>query len=290
MSRAVVGAVAAPNEYQDIDVALIDVPAGRRELDPNWVEALGADMAERGQRTPIEVLAIGSRFRLVAGRHRLAARILHKSPTVRALVKQPADFANEAEIRLAEIVENFMRRELSVLDRAFDVAAWREIFETVRGTVQRGGDRRSKAKLQDATLIGDEALDAVSLKFAANFTDAAQKALGLSKDAIFRALKIARLGDDLRQRISLLPIADNQSELLALVGQPEARQHAIVGHLVAGAANVADAIAILDDAPPTVAQAAWERMSERFSRLKADEQARFFALHEDAIVAWMASR
>lgn len=274
---------------REIDLALIDVPAGRRALDPNWVLALAADMSERKQRTPVELLATGERFRLVAGGHRLAACKHNDVGTIKAIVRQPADFAHEAEIKLAEIVENFMRRELSVLDRAFDVAAWREIFETVRGAVKRGG-KRDSAKLQVATLVDDVVAEEVSATFAANFTEAAQAALGLSKDAIFRALKIARLGEKLRQRISLLPIADNQSELLALVAEPEARRVDIVDRLVAGASSVADAIAILDDITPRLPREPWEQMSEKFSRLKADQQARFFALHEDAIIAWMASR
>jgi len=273
-----------------VAVDLIDVPPGRRALDPNWVTTLAAEFRDRGMRTPIEVLQTGERFRLVAGGHRLAAVRFNGGNTIKAQVKQPADFANEAEIKLAEIVENFMRRELSALDRAFDVAAWRDIFELVKGSVKRGGDRRSGSKSQVETLIRDGDLDATSAKFTANFTDAAQKALGLSRAAVFRHLKIAQLSNSIRQAISLLPIADNQVELLALVGEPEARRVAIVEHLLAGASSVADAIAIIDDVAPLMRREPWERISETFSRLKADQQARFFALHEDAITAWMASR
>lgn len=278
------------SEHREIAVDLIDVLPGRRELDPNWVEALAADFNERGQRTPIEVIARGERFQLVAGRHRIGAVLFNGDLVIKALVKQPEAFATEADIKLAEIVENFMRRELSVLDRAMDVAAWREIFEAVKGTVKRGGDRRSGSKSQVATLIDDADFDAASGRFAANFTDAAQKALGLSKDAIFRALKIARVGESIRQRIALMPIADNQSELLALVGHPAARQASIVDQLVAGAANVADAIAIIDDLPPPETVASWERMSERFSRLNPSHQALFFQLHEESILQWLAGR
>lgn len=128
MSGAVAPMIGA-GQYRDVEIALIDIPAGRRALDPNWVEALGADMQENGQRTPVDLVAAGDRFRLVAGGHRLAGRALYKAATVKAVVKQPSDYAHEADIRLAEIVENFMRRELSALDRSFDVAAWRDIFE-----------------------------------------------------------------------------------------------------------------------------------------------------------------
>jgi ParB family chromosome partitioning protein len=280
------------SEHREIRLDLLDILPGRRAQDPNWVETLAADFRARGQRTPIEVIQRADRFQLVSGGHRVGAARFNGQSTIIALVKQPADFASEAEIKLAEIVENFMRRELSALDRAMDVAAWREIFEAVKGTVKRGGDRRSGSKSQLETLIAgpDQALDDMSARFAATFTDAAQKALGLSRPAVFRHLKIASIGESVRQLISLLPIADNQSELIALVGHPQARQLAIAEQLVAGAANVADAIAILDNLPPPPMVATWERMSERFARLKPAEQELFFSLHADAFLKWHASR
>jgi len=278
-------------EYRDIAIELVDVLPGRRALDPNWVETLAADFKERGQRTPIEVIQRGDRFQLVSGGHRVSAGRLNRQATISAIVKQPADFAHDAQIKLAEIVENFMRRELSALDRAFDVAAWREIFELVRGEVKRGGNRRGKVQsLKSETLNGSADLDTISHLFADNFTVAAQKALCLSRAAVFRSLTIAGIGETARQAIALLPIADNQTELLALAAEPEARRATIVEHLVAGAASVADAIAIIDDLAPSLPREPYERISETFSRLKAEQQYRFFDLHEDAIAAWMASR
>lgn len=114
------------SEHRQIPIDQIDVLAGRRALDPNWVETLATDFRARGQRTPIEVIQRQERFQLVSGGHRVAAAKLNMQSSIIALVKQPADFASEAEVKLAEIVENFMRRELSALDRAMDVAAWRD--------------------------------------------------------------------------------------------------------------------------------------------------------------------
>lgn len=284
-------AVPAPGtDLRDIALALIDVPAGRRALDPDWVETLAAEFLEHPQRTPIDVLQVGERFELVAGGHRYAAKAKAGHADIRAIVWQRSDFRHHSQIKLVEIAENFMRRELSVLDRAFDVAAWREVYETVQGAVKRGGDRRSKSKSQVETLIGDEAVDVAAETFAAAFTVAAQRALGLSRANVFRSLKIAALGEANRQRISLLSIADNQSELLSLVAQPSARQALIIDKLIDGAASVADAIAIIDDVAPEQPLSPWERMSERFARLQPSDQHQFFSLHEDAILQWVASR
>jgi ParB family chromosome partitioning protein len=284
-------AVPAPGtDLRDIALALIDVPAGRRALDPDWVETLAAEFLEHPQRTPIDVLQVGERFELVAGGHRYAAKAKVGHADIRAVVWQRSDFRHHSQIKLVEIAENFMRRELSVLDRAFDVAAWREVYETVQGAVKRGGDRRSKSKSQLETLIGEDAVDAAAETFAAAFTVAAQRALGLSRANVFRSLKIAALGGTNRQRISLLPIANNQSELLVLVAQPAARQALIIDRLIDGAASVADAIAIIDDVAPELPLSPWERMSERFARLPPAHQHQFFSLHEDAILQWVADR
>lgn len=291
MTAHVTTVAAQPGEdVRDITLDLIDVPEGRRELDPDWVRVLADEFRTTPQRTAIDVLQVGERFQLVTGGHRYAAKVMAGHTSIRVVVWQARDFAHHAQVKLLEIAENFMRRELSVLDRAFDVAAWREVYETVQGAVKRGGDRRSKSKLKVATLIDDEALRAVSEQFATNFTIEAQRALGLSRDAVFRLLKIARIGEANRKRISLLAIANNQSELLSLQSQPAPRQAAIIERLLAGAACVADAIAIIDDKPPMPAMARWERVSETFSRLPAAEQHNFFSLHEDAVLQWLASR
>lgn len=284
------GAARPGDDVRHIDTSLIDVPEGRRVLDPDWVATLAADFLVRGQQTAIELIQRGDRFQLVYGGHRLAAAAAAEWTTIRAIVRQPGEFVSAAQVKLAEIVENFMRRELSVLDRAFDVAAWREIFEAINGEVKRGGDRRRKQSLKSETLIDDAALDVLSTVFADNFTAAAQKALRLSKAAVFRSLKIASLGEHSRRRISLLPIADNQTELLALCGEPAARQSLIIDKLIDGAVSVADAISIIDNLAPEQPLEVWERMSERFSRLTPAAQHQFFALHEDAIRQWIASR
>ncbi|MBN9333264.1 ParB N-terminal domain-containing protein [Devosia sp.] len=284
------GAARPGDDVRHIDTLLIDVPEGRRVLDPDWVSTLAADFRLRGQQTAIELIQRGDRFQLVYGAHRLDAAKVAEWTSIRAIVRQPGEFISAAQVKLAEIVENFMRRELSVLDRAFDVAAWREIFEAVNGEVKRGGDRRGKQSLKSETLIDDAQLDALSSVFADNFTVAAQKALRLSKAAVFRSLKIARLGEHARQRISLLSIADNQTELLALCEEPSARQALIIDKLLDGAVSVADAIGIIDNLAPEQPAAVWERMSERFARLPSADQHQFFTLHEDAILQWVASR
>lgn len=272
---------------EDINIALIDILPGRRVVDKNWVEALAADMEVHGQMQPIEVVQTEDRFRLISGAHRIGASKLRGLTTVTAIVKEAASFASEADMKLREIAENFMRRGLSVLDRAQDVSEWRKIYEDVRGTVTAG---RKKNRSKSAP-ISEEELDADVSAFAASFTLAAQSALNLNKDAIKRALRIASIDASVRQRIATYPIADNQSELLALAAEPPERQSAIAGMLLALpplAHSVAAAIAILDRAPVAPKIEPWARLSDKFSKLPEPAQRRFFQEHWDLVEAMIA--
>lgn len=265
----------------DIEIGLIDVLAGRRRLDPAWVETLSDLFASQGQLSPIELVEREGRYRLVFGGHRLAAAKLIGWSTIRAVVKDAAAFASEAEITLREITENMARRQLSVLDRSVDIARWREIYNAAH-TVSKGGRKAKDADPLELTA-----------KFAVSFTKAAQDAFQLSERSIFNAVKIATISADLRDRIALHAIADNQSELLALAAEPAERQAQIVALLLAEpaqAASVADAIAIIDRLPKPQPAQAWEKLSDTFSRLKQKDQDRFFELHASAIRRWLANR
>lgn len=278
----------------DIEIALVDVLAGRRKLDPARVEALSDLFASQGQTVPIEVVAQDGRYRLVFGGHRLAAAKLIGWPAIRAIVKQPTDFASEAEITLREITENLAHRALSALDRAVDIARWREIYEATHVVVKPG--RKAKAdrsELSAKLALNSEDGDELSAMFALSFSEAAQQAFGLSRREVFRATKIASIDAEVREDIALLPIADNQSELLLLAAQSADRQAEIAELLNAvpdAPASVTEAIAILDRLPKPQAEPRWQKLAASFSAMKPAEQFRFFELHEAAIRLWLKER
>lgn len=274
---------------QDIDIDLIDIGPGRRIADPAWEEALAGDISRNGQIEPIEVVEVGQRFRLIDGLHRIGARKIRGEALVTAKIKTAIEVASDAEITLREIASNFMRRELSVLDKARDVARWRALYEQTTGAIKPG----KKAIRGKSAPNSDEEIEAQSELFSASFSDASQAALGLNKDAVKRFLRIARIDDDVRQRISLHRIAHNQSELLALSDEASDRQVRIVGLLLAeppAAASVAEAVAIIDHIPPVEKQAAWERVSDKFSKLPDPAKRRFLIEHWSLVEEILAER
>lgn len=266
---------------QKIRIDQVTVPAGRRRVDPLWVEALAELFASQGQQSPIEVVTDGDGFRLIFGLHRLEAGRLLGWPEIDAEVKSAADFASDADMTLREISENLARRELSALDKSVDIARWREVYEATH-QLAKGGRRAANADSEE-----------LSAKFALSFSEAAQRAFGLSRRSVFHATKIASISLQVREALSLLPIADNQSELLALAAETHERQGWIANLLIGEppqAAGVAEAIAIIDGLPRPAAEPRWQKVASAFSLLRTAEQRSFFELHRAAIELWLKER
>jgi ParB family chromosome partitioning protein len=271
-----------------IKIAEIRVPANRRRLDPAWVATIMADIqGGNGHMVPIEVVpdkTDGFEYRLIFGGHRLAAVSGLGRTEIDAFVKDPKDIATETQIRKREIAENLIRRQLSVLDRAKDIADWRDIYDAEHGT-GKTGRKKTREIVED---------DELSAKFALNFSEAAQAVLGISRRSVFNALKIATIPEPIRQEISLHAVASSQTDLLQLAAEPPERQAAIVRLLTMAAADapqtVSDAIAVIDRTSKPATAPKWEKVAGEFSKLKESEQDRFFTLHEAAIQRWLKGR
>ncbi len=266
------------------NISDIRVGARLRRVLPDRVEALRASFAEKGQLVPIDLVEVDGGMRLVYGAHRLAARAADGAEDVLAVLHPRGTFGSETELLLREVAENFDRFELTVLERAANVAALRDIHLAEHGQAKRGPKPKQTV---------DAAIDEISAKLALNFPEVVQRVLKLSRRDVFRALKVASIAPDLRDRLAAHAIADNQSELLAIAAETPARQHRIVELLTADetpADSVAEALAIIDQLPPPVVLRPYERLSEGFSRLKPDERARFFEMHADDIDRWLAAR
>lgn len=267
----------------EIEIANIDATGRLRPINPGWVETMVAEMVAGAVLAPIEVLETGAEtYRLITGAHRLAAAQQIGNGTIEAKV-WPADaFVDEGEIRLKEVQENVLRFELTELDRANAITAWKQIYEDSRKTPRRG--RRPKS---------ENAADSARI-FAERFSAVAARALNISERSVRVTVQIATgITEKVKERIAAHPVADNQLELLQLVAQSPDRQIRIADLLLAEpplARSVAEAIALIDRTPAPVRLSGWQKLSDGFSRLKAAEQAAFFDAHADAIDEWLARR
>lgn len=279
----------------DIHPSLVDVSAEHKKVSPDASFAIAEDFKVRGQRQPIEVIEQkDGRYQLVFGAKRLAAAALLKI-TVKAAVRQPEEFADQAEIRLTGIAENFYRHSLSVLERSVDVADWCTIWRAAH-PVKRGPKAQTQQGTEFSTNLVLNSTDAEIMEqsetFALSFSEAAQRFLKIGRNEVFRSIKIAGISADLRDRMAIfVPLCDNQQALLAIANEPYERASAIIELVLDGKAqNITEAIIQLDGAPMPNEPARWEKIADRFARLKPSEQDHFFALHEAAVLRWFAER
>jgi ParB family chromosome partitioning protein len=159
---------------------------------------------------------------LVAGGHRLAGA--HKAAIAEISV-DVRQFASAAEARLAEIDENLLRPDLSALERAVHLAARKRVYDELHPEAKHGGDRRSTKR--------QEQIKRQSLPF--GFSKVVADAVGLSERSIRDAVALAEeLGDELIGQLLDTPLADNASDLKALVKLPAAKRLRVVERVKQG--------------------------------------------------------
>jgi len=129
---------------QIVEISLSDIEIGQRMRPATdaYVEGLARDIGQRGLRTPIEVArADGDKpYKLVSGRHRLAAVEALGLETITASVVEGSD----SDLRRDELLENLQRNELSRLERCVFVAEFRKLYLAEHPETANGGDRRSE--------------------------------------------------------------------------------------------------------------------------------------------------
>lgn len=196
-----------------LSVALADIRVADRLRTPDqdWVALLAVSMEARGLQTPLLVGKSGDKFKLVAGAHRLAAAKKLGWEKIDAIVVE----GDKLALRLVEIDENLIRRELSELDRSAFLAERKAIYEELHPETRKGGDHTS------------EASKATSLSLC--FTAEVAEKLGVSERNIQRSIaRHRRLDPEVREQIRSTWIADNGVNLDALVRLPPAEQKRVV--------------------------------------------------------------
>lgn len=227
---------------QTVVVAVDDVAVGprKRPLDGARVAALAGSMAEVGLLQPIVVTdAMG----LVAGRHRLEAARRLGWRTIPARVA-PLD---ELRAELAEIDENLVRNELTVLEQGEHLARRNEILTALgeraragwngnghTGKVISGGTAENS---QPADMAQNGTVERDTATFVGSATVALPKTtadlateMGISKRSAQERLQIARgLAPDVKEAVASTPLADQTRDLLTLARLGEDAQREVVG-------------------------------------------------------------
>ena len=188
-------------EYTKIRIFQIKVNPGRREADPEAVHKLADSISEVGLMNPITV---DQKYTLIAGLHRLEAAKRLGWADIECTVSN----LEGLQIELAEIDENFVRKDLSDGEFRDLLLRRKEIYESLHPETKHGGDRKSekikcaKCTLDSAPSFIEDTAEKLNvhpatvrreIQTAKNLTPEAKNIIRDTKISKTNALKLSRL-------------------------------------------------------------------------------------------------
>ena len=209
-----------------VEIARIQVGQRKRKLDEAKVRSLAESLQIVGQLQPITVEQCEyGNYRMIAGLHRLEAAKLLGWETIEAQEFEGDVVAAE----LAEIDENLMRNDLTVLEQGEHLARRQELVG-----FSRGGDRRSSAFSNPQ----NEGLKTT--------TEIAHD-IGLSKQTAERRMQVARnIVPEVKDAIRDTEIANSTTQLLELARLAPEKQVEVAKGIAEGASSIAEFIKSID--------------------------------------------
>ena len=214
----------------------IKIPSHRKAR--GSIEELANSIKELGLLNPI---TITSDFALVAGYHRyLACKSLgwKEIPTVTIHV-------DGLRAELAEIDENLIRNELSVIDRGENLVRRKKIYEALYPQTKRGGDRRSEDAKNQTPESG--------VWLSHSFVDDVVSKTGAKKTSVFESIQIARdIAPAVKDIIRDTDLADRKTDLLSISRLSPDHQMQVAQKILSGVNTVSEARrqVLVETAPP----------------------------------------
>lgn len=198
-------------QIKEIPVSRIKVKRGRRKVNPDKVAQIAESITAIGLLHPISV---NKKYELVAGHHRLEAYKKLGRKSIPAIVTEKGLKAD-----LAEIDENLIREELSVLERGECLKKRKEIYENLFPDTKKGGDRKSKNASKRNNFV--------------SFSENTAQQIGSSRRTIEHEVQIANnISPDIKKMIRNTELANNKVELLKLARLDDKLQHSVVKELI----------------------------------------------------------
>lgn len=205
----------------ELEIADVRVGNRKRKLNESKVQSLAESFSSIGQLQPITVSEgdYGT-YRLIAGLHRLEAAKAIGWKKIQAAVFE----GDEVAVELAEIDENLMRNDLTVLERGEHLARRQELVG-----FKRGGDRRSD-EFQSATVAVRKTTNELAHE------------IGLSERSARRSIQVARnIVPEVKDAIRNTEIANSTTQLLELARLAPEKQVEVAQSITDGAVSIADA-------------------------------------------------
>ena len=211
-----------------MELKISDVIVGnrKRKLNESKVQSLAESFSSIGQLQPITVSEgdYGT-YRLIAGLHRLEAAKAIGWEKIQAAVFE----GGEIETELAEIDENLMRNDLTVLEQGEHLARRNEILEIMGG--RRGVGRYSNGETVSPLKTTSEIA----------------KESGLSERSAQQRMQVARnIVPEVKDAIRDTEIANSTTQLLELARLAPEKQVEVAKGIAEGASSIAEFIKSID--------------------------------------------
>jgi len=264
----------------DLPLDLIDIPDNRaRALNMDWVAGLADMIRVQGLLMPITVRHVGDRYRLVSGRHRLAAFERLGSKDIPAHISTAS---SDDEARLEEVMENLGRNEVVGLDRCQHLYELKQVWERMYPETKNGGDRKS---IRTQSLRSDQGGHEIF-----GFARSTAEKIGLSKRSIELAVKIwTDLTPASRSRLIGADMAKKQTELKALSELPAPKQEKVLDLIFDADSPVSNVAGALQAIEGGVVADAFERkftaLSENLAALPDASFSRLVLDNEERVIA-----
>lgn len=198
---------------ETVEINSIVIPDGRRGIGP--LDALCQSISEVGLLNPV---TLTSRCILIAGRNRVeACRRLGWDEIPANIVT-----LDEVDRQIAEIDENLIRNDLTVLERSEQFARRKVLYETKHPETKHGnGPGRGHTEKRGNNFH--------------SFSDDTAAKANVTPRTVRQEVQIAQaIPADVREQLRQAPIADSKTELLKLARMPEAEQRAVAGKISSG--------------------------------------------------------
>jgi ParB family chromosome partitioning protein len=195
----------------------------RKVFDETALRELASSIRENGLLQPIRVRQIGPlRYNIVFGERRWRAHKLLKAATVPAMVVEPAD---NAALRIAQIIENDQRQDVTPLEQA---RSYQSLMDAEGWTPEQLGQRLGKSAFRISERTSLLRLSAEYQQLLASGNLKPSEAYEMSRlnergqAALFKAIKAGqcRTFNDLRASANALLEAQAQLSLMDDAGPP----------------------------------------------------------------------
>jgi len=221
-----------------VPIGEIQIKEGRRSLDATHVGELAKSIRELGLLNPV---TIDRENNLVAGLHRMeAAKVLGWTE-----IECTVSSLGGLQAELAEIDENIVRSDLSVLEYGEILLRRKEIYEALHPETKHGGDRRSddikatKCRFENARSFAQDTAEKLGvtprtverqIQTAKNLVPEAKDIIRdtdtrLSKKA---AMKLSRLEPDRQKEAAALLAAKEIKTVEEYTARTEGREQAVM--------------------------------------------------------------